>query len=497
MIRTFILKHERGVQRFLEILPGVFSWNLILFPYWGIFFIPVAVAYFILGYNIYWFYQSLQIAITGIISHFRIQASIHNDWMADLKKLKGWEKVQHTIIIVNYKEPLHILERTLDSLAAQTLPHKQLHVVLAMEMREPEADRKKKADLLRKKYKHILPNIYVTVHTLTPDEIVGKSSNEKHAAIWFKEHEIDKKGKDIENFIATSCDADHCYHPKHFASLTYKFLTSDEPHLRFWQAALFYYNNIWRVPFFVRVPNTMGSIWNLSQLPRRDRLINVANYSLSYKLLDEVGYWDADKIPEDWGIFFKAFYKTKGKVEVEANYLPLMADAPESIGFWGNAKNMYEQRKRWAWGVSDDPWIIKEFFLARDIPFVQKFMRVIFVIQAHFFWPVNWFAITIGLQIPTLLNPNFGRTTLGYMVPKISSFILTSALVFLVVMLVLDKIYRPRPPKEFPAWRVLTLPLEFLIMPVVGFFFSALPGLDAHTRLMLGKYIEYRVTEKV
>jgi len=34
-------------------------------------------------------------------------------------------------------------------------------------------------------------------------------------------------------------------------------------------------------------------------------------------------------------------------------------------------------------------------------------------------------------------------------------------------------------------------------MPLVGLFFSALPGLDAHTRLMLGKYIEYKVTEKV
>ena len=34
-------------------------------------------------------------------------------------------------------------------------------------------------------------------------------------------------------------------------------------------------------------------------------------------------------------------------------------------------------------------------------------------------------------------------------------------------------------------------------MPLVGFFFTALPGIDAHTRLMLGKYIEYKVTEKV
>ena len=32
---------------------------------------------------------------------------------------------------------------------------------------------------------------------------------------------------------------------------------------------------------------------------------------------------------------------------------------------------------------------------------------------------------------------------------------------------------------------------------IVGFFFNALPGLDAHTRLLLGRYIEYRVTEKV
>jgi len=34
-------------------------------------------------------------------------------------------------------------------------------------------------------------------------------------------------------------------------------------------------------------------------------------------------------------------------------------------------------------------------------------------------------------------------------------------------------------------------------MPIAGFIFTALPGLDAHTRLMLGKYIEYKVTEKV
>ena len=33
--------------------------------------------------------------------------------------------------------------------------------------------------------------------------------------------------------------------------------------------------------------------------------------------------------------------------------------------------------------------------------------------------------------------------------------------------------------------------------PVVGLMLSVLPALEAHTRLLLGKYLEYRVTEKV
>lgn len=497
MLKRLIEKYPRGSQRFLEILPGAVSWNIILFPYWGIFLIPSAVAYFVLMYNIYWFYQSLQIAITAIVSHLRLQASMHYDWMSDVKKIKNWERLQQAVIVVFYKEPLYTIERNFDSIAAQTFPKDHMHVILASEARAPEKERLEKVNAIKKKYGKTFPNLYFTTHTLTSDEIIGKSSNEKYAAIWFKKNVIDKKGYGIKDFTITTSDVDHVFHPKHFASLAYKFLTSKKPHLTFWQGALLYYNNIWKVPAFIRVPDTLGSIWNLSQLPRRDRLINVANYSLSYKLLDDVGYWDADKIPEDWGIFFKAFYKKKGKVEVEPNYVTIMADAPEAENRRKTFKNMYEQRKRWAWGVSDDPWIIKSYLTVEGVPFWEKTLRLIYLVQAHFLWPVHWFAITIGLQIPTLLNPRFGRTSLGYTVPKLSSFILTVAIVFLFVMLVLDRIYKPKRPSEVPVWRTLVQPFEFFLMPVVGFFFSALPGIDAHTRLMLGKYIEYRVTEKV
>ncbi|BCX14481.1 MAG: hypothetical protein KatS3mg088_164 [Patescibacteria group bacterium] len=497
MSETRLNKKERLTQRFLEILPGFLSWNLILFPYWGIFVIPNAVAYFILGYNIYWFYQSLQIAITATISHFRIQAAIKYDWVKDLKSFPDWKKVRHIVIIPTYKEPLYILERTLDSLKKQTLPTKQLIVIVAMEEKEDKNDRLEKIKALKKKFKGTFGELCFTHHKLVAGEAVGKASNERYAALWVKKNIIQKKNLDIRYLTVTSCDADHKYHPNHFAYLTYKFLDNPKRYSFFWQPAILFYNNIWDLPAITRVTNTLGSIWNLSQLPRKDRLINQQNYSLSFMLLDEAGYWDPDKIPEDWGIFFKAFFKKNGKVEVEPIYLPIYVDAALAKGFWATLKNQYQQYKRWAWGVSDLPWIIKNYISNNKISFWNKTTRVIHALWAHILWPVNWFVITIGLTLPTVINPAFGRTTLGYAVPKISSSILTISLLFLAITLFLDSKYKPEIPKKNMFIKALLSPVEFVLMPIAGFFLSALPGIDAHTRLMLGKYLEYKVTEKV
>ncbi len=491
LIKNYVLAHEKRFLRLLEILPGFVSWNLILFPYWGILVIPEVVAYFILIFNVYWFYQSLTIAVTVIISHLRIQASMNYDWVGDLKSFPDTDKVRHVVIIPTYKEPVHILERTLQSLADQDFNTKQIIPVLGMETREPEADRLEKVKYLKNKFGKTFNQLIITVHTLTGNEIVGKSSNERYAAIWVKKN----LKPDMNYTTITSCDADHKYHPKHFACLTFKFLDNPKRYEHFWQPAVLFYNNIWELPAITRVQNTLGSIWNLSQLPRRERLINQQNYSLSFKLLDEVDYWDPDKIPEDWGIFFKAYYKKRGKVEVEPIYLPLYADAAQGPTYIKTLKIQYEQLKRWAWGASDDPWIIRNYLFTPGVPFIDKTLRLLHVLQSHFMWPVNWFFITIGLTIPTLINPAFGRTTLGYTVPKLSSTALTIGLGFLVLTLIIDGFYKPK--SHFPFWRKLLVPLEFVLMPIAGFFFSALPGIDAHTRLMLGKYIEYKVTEKV
>ena len=98
--------------------------------------------------------------------------------------------------------------------------------------------------------------------------------------------------------------------------------------LKIWQSAIQFYNNIWRLPMITELFNRVSSVVQTGVLMRSDRLINFSTYSLSLKLADKIGYWDTDVIPEDYRLFFKAFYATKGKVEVEPIFYRLSATRP-------------------------------------------------------------------------------------------------------------------------------------------------------------------------
>lgn len=495
-IRTWIKRHPVKSQRFLEILPGFTSWFLILFPIWGSFLIPEVVAYYIIGFTVYWFYRSMAVAILSIYGYLQLKASTQYDWMADVEIFPDWKMVHHIVIIPTYKEPLATLERTLDKLNEQTFPRKNLHIMMSFEDREGEPARVK-AKALLKKYGKKFGNLWVTYHPDLPGEVKGKSSNTSWGAKEAKRYLVDEQGVNIDYITITSEDADALLDHQYFASITYHFLDDPDRYYKIWQGIVFFYNNIWKVPWPVRVHNSMSSIIHIYINVRKDRLINFSTYTASLKMVDKIGYWDVDVIPEDWRLFFKAFFALEGKVSVEPIFLPVMADAAEADNPWQNVKDQYHQIKRWAWGVSDTPYVIKKWFLAEKVPFWEKTVRVLRVIQDHFLWPVNWFAITIGALLPPLLNKDFARTVLGKTLPQVTSGILTISLFALVVMLTLNFKLRPKREKRIPIIGGFLELLEFLALPIVGFFFNALPGVDAHTRLMLGKYLEYKVTEKV
>lgn len=496
--RTLVSRYPVKSQRFLEILPGFISWSLILFPFWGSFFFPTWVAYYVIAFCVYWVYRSFTLAFLSVLAHFKIKASRRFNWIADLKQEfpQAWDSIHHIIVIPTYKEPVATLERTLTALAQQTYPLTHIHVMLSFEDREGD-DARSKATELTSKYRKTFGNLWTTFHPDIPGEIKGKSSNTSWGAKEAKKFLIDEQKLELTQVTITSEDADALFHESYFAALTHSFLSSDKPFNKIWQGAIVFYNNIWKVPAPIRVLASMFSVIQMYILMRKDRLINFSTYSTSLKHVHDIGYWDTDVIPEDYRLFFKSYFAKSGDFEVEPIFLPIYADAAESSSVWGTMKNQYEQLKRWAWGVSDDAYIIRQYILARNVPFWDKTIRVLKTVEDHFLWPVNWFAVTISAFLPPLLNAEFNRTMIGKTLPQVTSTLLTLSLVSMIVIFIIDAANRPPRPNKKNIFSYILQPLEFLLLPVIGFFFSALPGIDAHTRLMLGKYIEYKVTEKV
>lgn len=494
-MRRFFERYPVKSRRFLEILLPAITWGIITVPFWLSFWHPAIVAYFVIGFDIYWFYKSATLAVNGLKSYLILSAHLKVDWLDQVKKIPGWEKIYHLVIIPEYQEPPSVLRETLETLTRQDYPHEKIFVVLATEERDPTAGQI--AKILEKDFGKKFGRFWVTSHPVINDEVAGKSSNMAWAGK-MAAAKLEEEGINLKEVTVTSQDCDVLLHSKYFSYLTFAFLSDPDRFFHFYQPNIMFYSNIWRVPLPGRVLNTIYSIVNLANLSRASlRLINFSTYSLSLATVKEVGFWGVNVIPEDYHLFFKTYFKKGEKVRVKPIFLPVMADAAEARGFWRTMTNQYEQNKRWAWGISDDPLVIKNCFIHTEIPLWDRMVRLFNVLEEHLIWPTNWFILTLGSTIPPLINPFFAKTVLGHNLAKISSTILTICLIFLLVIVILDIKLKPPRPKSFSSWKVPTLYLQWLTLPIVSLFLSALPGLDAHTRLMLGKRLEYRVTEKL
>ncbi|MCL4397850.1 glycosyltransferase family 2 protein [Patescibacteria group bacterium] len=495
-IINYINYHPVKTQRALEIATGLVPWLIIAWVIGGSFVIPEIVAYFVIAFNIYWLYRSAQLAWHATLGYLNIRATQKVDWRQKFDALPDHQKIWNIVIIPNVKEPVELLERNLNSLLTQNFPVKKLIVVLAMEERAGE-EAHRRADYLLKKYRGKFGELIATFHSLKPGETIGKHSNEAYAAKVAKKLLIDKERVPIENVLITTSDIDCVFPPQYFSLLTYKFLTSKQPFNEFFQAPLFMYNNISRVPLLIRFPAIISGVYFLSILQKYSkRFLNFSTYSLSLKLLDSVGYWDLDVIPEDAHLYYKCYFANKGNITVVPIFLPITIDAAESSSRWQTYKNSYQQNKRWAWGVVDIPYVVKNFFLHPEIPLWDKLVKLSLALEWHFSWSTSWFLITLGATIPTVLNPAFARTTLGYNLSRTSSLILTICVIGAIAITVYDNLLNPQKKNKVLVFFHPLTYLQWLLLPVTGLIFGSLPGLESQTRLMLGRYLGYHVTEK-
>jgi hypothetical protein len=72
---------------------------------------------------------------------------------------------------------------------------------------------------------------------------------------------------------------------------------------------------------------------------------------------------------------------------------------------------------------------------------------------------------------------------------------MTLAMVGMVLSAVISVLTLPPDPQRHP-FKYVVIFIQWLFLPVVIILFGSIPGLEAQTRLMLGKYMGFWVTPK-
>jgi hypothetical protein len=492
-------------ERVLDGIPGCLAWLALLFSVASAVAFPYPLLMLAVLVAFYSAIRFLLAGIANIIGLRKIREWEQTDWRAvygatgDGDSLP-WDAVKHVVIIPNYKEPEHILARTLDHLAAQYEARERMTIVMAMEAAEEGCV--EKAEALRERYADKFAHFHYTVHPRgLPGEMQCKSANESWAARWVKRKLVDELGYNLDHILVTTMDADTIWHPQHFYALTCLFATHPERHLRFWQSPIRYHGNIWDINPLLRIVNAYATALELAYLAAPWwKPMPMSSYALSLRLLDSSGYWDPDVIADEWHMFIKAFFARDGAVKLERVFLPFLADATTGKTLLDAFRNRYQQTLRHAWGSKEVGYMLAKMLEHPEIPFKTS-ARMLFRISHDILLAgAGWIIMTVGSQLPLLLNPPLLAqiTREGFSNPIFALLQIAFALVSIlgIVFWYQDVIVRPpRPRRQTWRERFLTL-LSFPLMPILTLIFVAIPTLQAQTRLMAGIPLQFRVTQK-
>lgn len=495
ILKTARLRRRSPVQRPLEVATGLASLLLVSAPVWSAVLAPGLLGAVLLLFSGYWFLRTLSVAIGAALTSRRLQWAMRADWRAAGERLPGWAGLHHLVIVPTYGEPVAVLSVTLHHLAAQDFPRDRVHVVLAFEARDRQAPRRRRE--LQERFRGAFAHLWATFHEDRPGEVRGKSSNLAHAARWAYAQLVERLGIPAESVLVTVCDADARLHPRYLSALSVTALDDPDRHFHLYQPAIFFYANLWRLPVLARVANAIYSMIELSKLALPARLIIQSTYSVPLATVAAVGFWDVDVVPEDSRLFFKTFFTLGERVRVVPVHLPVWCDAAEGATPWQTLLSQYHQARRWAWGVSDVPYVLLEAWRQRQIPFWLRWRRVASFVADHFLWAAHWFLIVLGMNLAPLLAPAYFQSPAGRALFELSGVLLALCTPCLLGLALTDLQLRPPHPTR-PDWSArLGELLALLLLPVTGLLLTSLPAVDAHLRLLLGRRLSYQVTRKL
>jgi len=494
------------LYRLFEILPGFLMWLTLIGTVIASWLAPIGASIFIIAFDVYWLLKTVFLSLHLRSSFSQMRENLKTNWRAQLGaiqnypaelKLTNWREVMHLVIIPFYKEPYEVIRGSLEAIAKSNYPNGNIWIVLACEER---AGNSAKADAAKAKaeFGEKFGAFLITSHPADlPGETSGKGSNESWAAREAVRELVLPKNIPHEHILVSSFDVDTAVYPEYFGILTYHYLTINNPLRASYQPIPVYNNNIWDAPAFSRVVATSGTFWQMMQQARPERLATFSSHSIPLKPLVEMDYWHTNMVSEDSRIFWQALLYFDGDYRVIPLYYPVSMDANLADTWWQTAKNVYKQQRRWIWGVENVPYLLFGFTKNKNIPLRKKLYFGFNQLEG--FWSVGTNALMIFILgwLPVLIGGGvFGVSVLAYNLPRITRWLMTFAMFGVVTSTIYSlKLLPPRPPHRqirFYFW----MAVQWILIPFTLIGFGSIPGIDAITRLMLGRYMGFWVTPK-
>lgn len=483
--------------RLLEITPGFCVWATlglaVVFCFWR----PLWVIVFILLFDLYWLIRILYVMAYILLAFRRFRHASLVNWRHKLETLPEWQHVYHAVIIPISSEPETIVRETIQSLTRIDYPLSRVIIVLAMEEREGQRLRSMAADIQRD-FSGRFMNIMATEH---PANIVGEVAAKGANIAWAGrqlQKWVDTQGLEYQRLLVSTFDADSVAHHHYFSYLTYTFLSHPDRQHTSYQPIPLFHNNVWEAMGLMRVVANSTTFWLLSETGRPDRLFTFSSHSMPFQALVDVGFWQTDVVNEDSRIFLQCFLQYDGHYQVTPMYIPISMDVVQGESFWKAMVNQYKQIRRWAYGgVENFPFMVWNFWKNPHLARSQKLKYAWIQWEGIYSWAVAPLIILLLGWLPFQVNNHTTvNSVLALNTPIILRYLMTSAMIGLFVSAILSTVLLPKRPQHVRRRSWLTMVFQWLLLPITMIIFGAVPALEAQTRMMLGKYLGFWVTEK-
>lgn len=547
---------ERLVQRMLEIIPGVLTWVTIVGFILLSFFFPIAVAIFIIAFDVHWILRTIFIVFYSLVAYGKFRWGKRTDWQARCQQIsdpkryaeelkekrksieemlretpwyrmrerrairtelfdlgKHWKEVRKIVdsgqAVVDWREVVHvvalptavegpeIIEPAIQAVADSDFPNAQIIVLLATEENEPEATRLPKVAYLQEKFKGVFRDFLVTTHKVSAGEIKCKASNMTYAAKELQVY-LDERKITYDRVLFSNFDCDTVCHPKYFSALTYFFCINPLRLQCAYQPLPTYDNNLWDTNAFVRVIVLGSSFWHLFQSTRKE-MVTFSSHSESFETLVRVGFWPVNMISEDSIIYWKGYSYYHGEYETKIIPLPISLDAVLAETYVKTIFNQYKQQRRWAYGIENFPVVMRSLFADTHVSWGKRFRVGFELLEGHHSWATSSLILAFLGWLPLFLGGEiFNQSVLAHNLPSVTGTLMTMAMFGLVISVSLTFLFLPPKPKQYSNWRYGNMFLQWALVPFMAPLLGSLPAIDSQTRLMLGKYFgSFWVTEKM